>query len=242
MNIPILMLHHVGKNPDPSGKLMCIDNAKFKLLLDCIESQGYTTIVFEDLIRKNADNAILKKSVIISFDDCSAALFDFAIPELIRRKMRGVFYMPVFHMGNNNSWDIDEFNTAEVKLMDQGQLETLAKAGMEIGSHSYHHIRLAEESEVKCLEELVTSKTILEGILQKPVYSIAYPYSSVPQNYRKLMKSAGYLYGLCIYRAFQNRYTLRRIGIHQSDTKESMIRKLSKTYSWFRCFYDAIKR
>jgi peptidoglycan/xylan/chitin deacetylase (PgdA/CDA1 family) len=111
----------------------------FLRLLNYLEQNGYQTLTFEDL----HDSPRMKsgKRIILTFDDCPKHLFDFAIPELLSRKMKASFYMPTAYLGKYNAWDVEE-GRAKVELMDENDLLELSRLGMEIGSHSHHHVKL----------------------------------------------------------------------------------------------------
>ena len=51
--------------------------------------------------------------------------------------------------------------------MDETAIRELHKAGMEIGGHSHHHIRLGEVEESRAIRELRMSKEILDDLLQE---------------------------------------------------------------------------
>jgi peptidoglycan/xylan/chitin deacetylase (PgdA/CDA1 family) len=237
-SIPIFMLHYVGDYLDPSGKLMAITPQKFDTLLDIIEKEGYHTITFEELAKGNVGQKRLEKAVIITFDDGAKDLFEYAIPHLLKRKMKACFFVPTANIGTYNNWDHDTFGAAKISLMNEHELLELRDLGMEVGSHAHQHLHLDTLSEVECLKQMQTSKQRLEKLLQKTIYTFSWPYGNVPKHYHKMMQKAGYKFGLCIYRPFQNEYTLRRIGIHENDTTISIQKKLTKKYLWLRAFLD----
>ncbi len=238
MQIPIIMLHHIG---EPEGKGLTnwsISTSKFGLLLNIIEEKGLTTTTFEEISKNPRKN--LSKSVIISFDDCPVSLFDYAVPELIKRKMKAIFSIPTAQIGGFNQWDVSEQDFAKVTLMDEEQLQYLADQGMEIASHGHNHLRAEQINEKRFVEEITDSKKRLENLLNKTVCTLTYPYGEVPKNYKNLLKSAGYHYGLAIYKAGQNNLALRRIGIHQTDTTNSISFKLGRNYLLMRILLDAL--
>jgi peptidoglycan/xylan/chitin deacetylase (PgdA/CDA1 family) len=71
-------------------------------------------------------------------------------------------------------------------------VKALDQAGMEIGSHTVTHPRLADLPEDKLRDELVQSRRMLEEHLHKPVDLLAYPYNSVRRNVRAAAEAAGY--------------------------------------------------
>lgn len=236
---PIAMMHAVRDSTDISLQDWRISTRAFLRLLDHLEATGYTTTSFTDLIENKDTHA---KRVILTFDDCLKHLLDFAVPQLIKRKMKAAFYMPTAFIGRYNVWDFSK-GAERLDIMNEGDIRELVRCGMEIGSHSHNHIELRSITDrEKLKEEIVTSKAILESIIQGPVYSFAYPYGSVPQQHNKLLTSAGYRFGVGIYHPFETNMALRRFGVYEKDTPQSLNRKLSGSYKWFRKVYDVVKK
>ena len=234
------MLHHVADQPHSSLEKWCISHNKFLELLDRIEHNGLIPTTFREIVELNLNEYELKDKVIISFDDCSAALSDFAIPELIKRKFKAVFYMPSAHIGDLNILDIEEHAMESVNLMDKTELQQLVKLGMEVGSHGEKHLRLDSVSEQLAFDDMLNSKKTLEKLLGTKIYSFAFPYGKIPENHKKLLRKAGYKYGLSIYTAFETDYALRRFAINEKDDKEAIDLKLSGKYRFMRFFYDPV--
>lgn len=240
LNIPIVMLHHVADRPHQSLQKWCISHSKFLELLNCIEQNNYQTTTFQEIITLKMSNKSLKDKIIITFDDCSAALFDFAIPELARRKMKAVFYMPSGYINGQNIWDIKEHAMTSVKLMNTDELKELIKLGMEVGSHGEKHIRLNKVDYAEAFREISNSKSTLENVLSTKIYSFAYPYGKIPSRYKQMLNEAGYKFGLAIYTAFETNYSLRRFAINETDDQKTINMKLSKKYRNMRLLYDPI--
>lgn len=230
------MLHQVCDDPHETLSGWCISESQFSLLLNIIEQKALKTITFEDI----PNEIDLKKCVILTFDDCPTSLFDFAIPELIRRKMKAVFLIPSSQVGGYNKWDVEEQGFEKIELMNASQLVYLSKQGMEIGSHGKNHARVNSIPRAVYFQNILESKKVLEKILEKQIHSFAYPYGEIPKKYRCLLKEAGFKYGIAIYSTFTNPFRLRRIGIHPSDTPKSIAFKLSKTYRLLRYLIDPL--
>ncbi len=239
---PIAMLHYIGNaDEDILLKNWFLSHDSFVQLLNLLQKENYQTVCFSDFAETKTVKKKSGKEIILSFDDCSKHLFDFAIPELTRRGMRAVFFVPAAEIGGYNSWDHVK-GAMRIELMNAGELKQLSEMGMEIGSHSYHHIRLREIAYKDLRDELVRSKAIIESIIQKPVYSFAYPFGSVPKNHKAILSEVGYQYGVSIYKGFQNRLSLRRFGVYNKDTIQSLTFKLSYRYKWLRSIYDLTKK
>lgn len=240
MNIPIAMLHHVAEQPHPSLQTWSISHSKFVEFLNCIEAKQLRTTTFHEIVSRKLTAKDLKNRIIITFDDCAAELFEFAIPELLKRGMKAVFYMPANHINGENIWDIEEFSMSSVKLMNLDQLRHLLSIGMEIGSHGENHIRLNKVSKAIAYQDIVGSKKTLETLLQHPIYSFAYPYGKVPLQHKQMLIQAGYHFGLSIYSTFQTRYSLRRFAINETDHQKIINMKLGRKYRIMRTLYDPV--
>lgn len=232
------MLHAIGTTQDAALQDWFISKAAFRQLLDVIEQRNLYTTHFADI---NAGRNEPSGKVILSFDDCYKHLFDFAIPELIKRKMKAVFYMPTAHIGGYNAWDADK-GSERLNLMGANELRELTRLGMEVGSHSHIHTDLRNVSYEQLKEELVISKQLLEEITACRVCSFAYPYGQVPARYKEALTETGYQYGVAIYRPFENNLALRRFGVYEKDSAGSLSGKLSQRYRWIRKVYDAVKK
>ena len=229
------MLHHVSDDPMlDSLKPYAISHKSFIRLLDVLESGGFSSFLLNESARQ-------QKGVLLSFDDCPRHLWDFAIPELLRRGMKAAFYMPTAHLDGYNEWDVAQ-GRCRVELMNAAEIKELSKLGMEVGAHGHRHVRMGDISDAGLLlQELQLSRSILQEISGQQVLSMAYPFGSVPVNYKSQLKEAGFQYGLSIYQPWESRYALRRFIYHDGDTRQKLIKKLSLTYRIYRCATDRFK-
>lgn len=233
-HIPIVMLHGVTDSPAHDDlKPWVITEKAYTTLLDYLEREGYTTLVFEDLEKQNFG----EKNIIITFDDCIAHLMDFAVPELVKRNMKAVFYMPTAHIGKINEWDYS-IGLSKLEIMNEDDLKKLVALGMEVGSHAHRHIMLEEYDASLVYGDIVSSKSILEELTGKQVKTLAYPYGSVPRKYAQMAEDAGYSYALAVYSKNQNNYCLRRWVFHDDDTEKTIRYKMSRVYAIERYFWD----
>lgn len=230
----IVMLHYVSDDPAIADhKPWLISHRSYVRLLDYFEKNGYKTVGFEDL-QTVADTS---KAVIITFDDCPKHLWDFALPELKRRNMKAVFYMPTARIGEHNEWDY-RHGKSKVELMDETDITGLVEAGMEVGSHAHKHEMMSELTVESAEKALYKSKAILEQITGRPVVSVAYPYGSLPRSYKRIAQSAGYHFGLGVYVKWQTKYAIRRWTYTDEDTEEDIRWKMSGSYQMRRALQD----
>lgn len=232
-SIPIAMLHHVEDRHDwGSLQPYCIKRKTLINLLTVIEKTGKRGVSLAEAIAKPS-----RKNVVLTFDDGAEHLWDFAIPELLKRSMTASFYIPTHHIGSTNSWDVKE-GRSEVPLMSEEAIRELKNVGMDIGGHSHHHIRLADQEKTDIEEELSTSKKILDELLQQDTQAMAWPFGSVPQEASSLLKQAGWNIGLSIFSPVSKPSQLRRFIIHDGDTLRSIRLKCGPFYTAYRGIVD----
>jgi peptidoglycan/xylan/chitin deacetylase (PgdA/CDA1 family) len=123
------------------------------------------------------------------------------------------------------------------QILSWSQIVEMATNGIEIGSHTLSHARLAALDEHKLQVELVKSKELLESILQKEVASIAYPYGREFDFDSRTMhgsRSAGYRIAFSgvqgLARPGENLYSVRRVPIRGTDTMGVFKAKVSGSF------------
>jgi peptidoglycan/xylan/chitin deacetylase (PgdA/CDA1 family) len=78
-------------------------------------------------------------------------------------------------------------------MLSAEQIKALAQCGIEIGSHTRRHPQsLPDLAEEELLEEVWTSRSVLENIVAQPVRSFAYPHSRVSARAEAAVAGAGY--------------------------------------------------
>lgn len=233
-HMPIAMLHHVSNREDwASLSPFIIRDETFTRFLDAVEAAGKRTINFRQLHEGHEKS---RRDVIITFDDCGKHLLDFAIPELIRRNMTAVFYIPTANIGGYNSWNVAD-DKSRLELMDAADLKALERDGMEVGSHSHDHIHLDEVSVEEVEQQLRTSQSVLTQVLGHPAISMAYPYGGIPKS-TGLLKSCGFHAACSIFSPRQDCWTQRRFIVHDGDSNMTLRLKLNRAYSLYRGWYD----
>ena len=235
LEIPIAMFHHVSNRRDWSSlHPFVIKESTFTKFLDQIERSNIITTTLSSL----SDGKTASKRVVLTFDDCGKHLLDFAVPELLRRNMKAVFFMPTANIGGVNTWNI-EIGQSEVELMHAADLRELQGYEMEIGAHSHDHIHLARVDRLQCAEQLQRSQQTLSDILGNCVTCMAYPFGSIPDNPQELLENAGFRYGCAIFSPAQSFASMRRFIVHDGDSRASMRLKTHPLYMHYRKWKDA---
>lgn len=163
----------------------------FTAQLDYLAQHGYNVISLGDLVDYlNGDRSDLPpKSVVITVDDGYLSAYKYIFPLMRDRNLPWTLfiYPQIVNVGKNYvTWK---------------QVEEMAKAGVDIESHTYTHPLLtakkhtdltADAYDAFLKHELLDSKTEIESHTGKPVKFIAYPYSDVDETVERAAKSYGY--------------------------------------------------
>lgn len=215
--VPVLMYHSIDYE---KGNELRVPKELFKKHMQYLKDNGYTTITINELYKFINDNKpIPRKSVVITFDDGYKDNYINAYPIL---KEFG-FKATIFVITSNIDKDKRCLNSDEIKEM--------SKNGIDIESHTVNHDKLNELSYNKQLQTLKNSKGFLEGILNKKVEYIAYPYGLYNVDTLNAVKTAGYKLafvtksGWCIKN--QGIYTLHRVYISANHTVNEFKRRLT---------------
>ena len=87
--------------------------------------------------------------------------------------------------------------------MSASQVSELAAAGMEIGSHSATHARLAGIDAGQLEAEVGDSKASIGELVGAPIRGFAYPYGSMDAAARHAVRDAGYDYACAVQTAHE---------------------------------------
>jgi peptidoglycan/xylan/chitin deacetylase (PgdA/CDA1 family) len=163
--IPIFMYHHISSVPTTNlldyGLTVTVPD--FNAQLNWLQQQGYQSITMTELFDAFYDGkALPAKPVILTFDDGYADVYTNALPALLAHHDRGVFYIITGMIGGRYmTWD---------------QVRGLARSGMQIASHTVHHVNVgAPPAPLTIQEELLDSKQKLEAELGEPIQFFCYP-------------------------------------------------------------------
>ncbi len=237
--LPIAMFHHVSDRADwGSLRPYLVREATFLAFLNTVQQRGMRTVTFQQLFEEKRSHA--RNELIITFDDCGKHLLEFVLPELEKRSMSAVFFVPTAHLGGTNDWDVSE-GRAELELMQARDLSDLHKRGMEIGGHSHHHIHLGRMNPDECADELQKSQQELTRAVGKPAISMAYPFGSIPPAAKPLLSEAGFAVGCSIFSPSSHPWQLRRFIVHDGDSPKALSVKTTALYAGYRGIRDSFK-
>ncbi|MDO8656724.1 MAG: polysaccharide deacetylase family protein, partial [Nanoarchaeota archaeon] len=130
--VPILMYHEVGHSDSP----WCITPQQFEAQMAYLHEQGYTTLSLTQLQQKISQNLpLLQKSVVITFDDGRKGVHAHAFPILQRFGFTATIYIVSSWVEGQNIPAEESYS----EFLTWDELQQLANANFEIGSHSFSH-------------------------------------------------------------------------------------------------------
>lgn len=186
MTAPILMYHEICGVELPRHSY-AVSVLQFEKQLEYINSNGYETILLEEYLQEIRGRRVgsKKKQVILTFDDAQASNYTRALPLLKRYGFKGIFFIPTSFIGRRPD------------LLDQRQIIEMSREGMSIQSHTHTHPFLNDLNLNQLRSEMETSKSILEGIIQKEVTLMSCPGGRFNRTVLEIAGEVGYK-GLCI--------------------------------------------
>jgi len=158
-------------------------------------------------------DAVDERSFALTVDDGLKSGYTVIFLLLMERGIRACFF-PIVGMVGRKGW---------VSWRD---LDEMRRSGMEIGSHTMTHANLAELSTAEALEELASSKKLLEDRLGAPVKFLSLPGGYRGHSTTAIAAEAGYV-GICGSELGYNivpvgPYNLKRFCLRASDDESTV--------------------
>lgn len=180
--VPILMFHHVRDLPAKASSLesdLTVSPAHFEEQLSYLEKLGCNTVTLEQIHAFFSEKRPLPaKPVCITFDDGYLDNYTVVYPALKRHGMVGVFFIITGVVGNGThvTWD---------------DLREMHGAGMDIESHTVHHLELPSLTLPRLRDELYDSRKRLNQEIGGVTF-LSYPSGRKSDQVVAEAKRAGY--------------------------------------------------
>jgi peptidoglycan/xylan/chitin deacetylase (PgdA/CDA1 family) len=224
----ILMYHGVAEVTEDPNKL-CVTPGRFAEQMAWLERHGLQGVGVGSLIDAMRDGR-QRGLVGITFDDGYVNVLEAALPELQSHGFGATAYIISGRLGGTNDWD----EGPSWPLMSADEVGKLAAAGIEIGSHSATHIRLAGASAGQLAAEVGASRTALAALVGAEIRGFCYPCGSMDATARRAVRDAGYDYACAVEApvADVGLMALPRIYIGQQDGAARMAvkRRMYRSY------------
>lgn len=200
----------------------------FERQLSLLLDRGYRPATFTASMK-----AAQGKTLVVTFDDAYRSVIDLARPIMDSLGVPGTVFAPTDWVGRDEpmQWDgIDQWlggpHEPELRCMSRAQLDELAGAGWEVGSHTCSHPRLTTVDDETLERELTASKEALGPDCR----SIAYPYGDVDARVIDAARRAGYEAAAALPKKFGSKDPLDwpRVGVYHVDDLRRFRLKVSR--------------
>lgn len=205
-----LMYHDVSPSPD-TGYPYSVSLESFRRQLDLLDELGTLVApdaIFGEIERNNGPKFLL------TFDDGYADFLEHVHPVLEDRGVAALLFVTTKFLDS----DMETFlNWDQLKELSAG-------TRVEIGSHGMTHWNLLALTNKDARREIMESKKLLEGHLDRRVSFFAYPSGGHSSGVEEWVREAGY--DAAYLDRFDstvsnNRYALGRVGIDKTNTEPS---------------------
>jgi peptidoglycan/xylan/chitin deacetylase (PgdA/CDA1 family) len=202
--------------------------------------RGYTPVTVRDAARARGHG----RRLAITFDDALRSVATRALPVLERLGAVATVYAPSQFLadGAPMAWPevaghLATEHAAELEGMTIEELRDIARRGWEVGSHTRSHPWLPTLDDAALAHELAGSKAELEGLLELPIRTLAYPFGAFDERVAKAALTAGYEAAVTLpdrVPAWPRspdplaRMMLPRIGIYEKDDERRFRLKVSR--------------
>jgi peptidoglycan/xylan/chitin deacetylase (PgdA/CDA1 family) len=179
----VLVYHHVATDTPPSTS---VSPERFVEHLELIQALGFTVWPLSRLVSDLHNGIDVPGSVVaLTFDDASASLPQFAIPELVKRDWPFTLFVHTEAVG------------VQSNVMTWTQLHDAVSAGGEIGNHSHAHRHwVADASNLSVIrDDISQAQHLLRTHLQVEPVLVAYPYGEYNDAIQSVVKQLK-LYGV----------------------------------------------
>jgi peptidoglycan/xylan/chitin deacetylase (PgdA/CDA1 family) len=184
--VPILMYHRINvvtASTPAASRPLSVHPADFARQMRWLARSGYHTItqrrLFDALM---CGRTLPRRPILLTFDDGYRDVFFNASKVLVRLNMRATAYVVT-----------DRISGPDISFLTWNLLHALDRRGIGIGSHTLAHRDLTTLSDATLLQDLRSSRRVLERRLGHRVPWLAYPYGSYDARVEAMARRAGYL-------------------------------------------------
>jgi peptidoglycan/xylan/chitin deacetylase (PgdA/CDA1 family) len=240
LRIPILMYHSISE-PGADSRHPYFGTvtspAIFEQQMRFLHDHGFQTISPADVFANGETSVrLVRKPVIITFDDGFRDFYTHAQPILAKFGFTAIVYLPTAYIQKTPS------PFKGIDCMTWNEVRELSRAGVLFGSHTVTHPILKEVAPDQLEAELRDSKSTIENELGFAIDSFAYPYAfpqhdrDFVQRLRSVLIDAGYQNGVSTVigstHGIEDRFALKRLPANSWDDPTLFAAKLNGDYDW----------
>ncbi|EHQ88020.1 polysaccharide deacetylase family protein [Desulfosporosinus youngiae] len=189
VEVPVLYYHSVMLE---EGNEVRMPPDQFEAQMAYMREQGYESVTLDQLYQAfYKGGALPAKPFVITFDDGYEDNYTTAFPILKKHGFTAAVFMVSSYINGEG-------------FLSWSQLKELTANGWEIEGHTANHPYLSKMDKAAVLNELKSSKELIEKELGQTVNYIAYPYGDYNANIVQAVKDTGYLMAFTTERGWSN--------------------------------------
>jgi peptidoglycan/xylan/chitin deacetylase (PgdA/CDA1 family) len=227
---PVLMYHAVDSTRSSRAfKRFVVPLGLFDEHLSALGEAGYRTGTVSELGQslRSPEPPSRRPVLYLTFDDGYSTFVNETVPVLERHKARSTVYVPTAFAGGRASW-LEPMDESSRTILDWDDARSLARLGIEIGSHGHHHLDLDILSSADLETELTRSREKAEDELGQEVTSIAYPFGYHNRKVREVSEAVGFRtgceVGYGLHHDHRGPFQIRRLLIGPTVSPEGLVR------------------
>jgi len=176
--------------------------------------------------------------VAVTFDDGFRESLRNAMPELQKRKIPVMVFVPTGCLGLQAPWlnESEQRTEGGVVLRPDEIKEFNRRSIVSFGSHCVSHRSLPTLKDRESKEEIFQSKIELENILGEPVKTLSFPHGAFERRHADWARQAGYarIFSVSPEFAFAqpNKFVTGRVRVDPTDWAVEFRLKLAGAYRW----------
>jgi peptidoglycan/xylan/chitin deacetylase (PgdA/CDA1 family) len=221
---PVLMYHSISASTAPDPHRLRVHPERLDRHLRWLRRLGLRGVGLTELLHAQ-ERGEAGRLVALTFDDGYTDFLEHAVPVLERHGMTATLYVVAGRMDGANEWD----SGPRLPIMGPDQVRMVAAAGHEVGSHTMTHARLAGADPATLTAEVVSSRQVLQDVLQAEVAGFCYPYGAYDAAAADAVQAAGYDNG-CVIGDYApgDRFTVPRCYVSPQDTAAHLVARMSR--------------
>lgn len=223
--MPLILMYHSVEPYDIDPYQVTVRPQRFDRQLRWLRRRGMRGVSMTELLQARRDGCD-SGLVGLTFDDGYSDFVSEVLPALSRHGFTATVFVVAGALGGHNSWDEPGPHKT---LMTAAEVKQVADAGVEIGSHSLHHVRLPETTETELADEVAHSRAILREITGHDVAGFCYPYGGAGEREVRAVRAAGYDYACAVQSSpVDSRHAIPRAFIGDKDNGARLLAKVAR--------------
>jgi len=232
--LTILMYHSV--NPTYHNS---VSPASFEKQLQYLLSNFDVISIYELIACLKGEKGLDRNSIALTFDDGYEDNYLYAYPILKKYGCQATIFVCTGLVDGSVDITVRAKKYKGLPPLNWEQIRKMADGGIIFGAHGHSHENLSAFSKERAVEEILTSKNILQDVLCKPIDLFSYPWGQhgfFNDEITNILKENNFVAACSTIWGTQNRYedlyALKRIRIDPTDSMREFILKVNGAYDF----------